>query len=324
MIGAGPWGMNHIRVWTKLGVLRAICDTSDVNRQDLQARGGGADFVTEFERVLERDDVNGVVIATPAATHGVLARAAITAGKDVLVEKPMALTVKEAVEIDQLAASNGVLLAVGHVLEYHPAVTKLRELLTEGVLGEIRYLYSNRLNLGRVRYEENALWSFAPHDVAMMNRLLDQLPVTVSCTGGAYLNPEVADVTLMSLTFPRGIMGHIFVSWLHPFKVHRFVLVGSERMADFDDTAPWDRKLRLFAHELNVNEGRYAIAHRADATAVPLNPIEPLELECKHFLDRIADRSTPMTGGQSGIDVLRVLEAGQRSLSQGGVPLSTT
>lgn len=320
VVGGGAWGSNHVRVWNRLGNLRMICEASGERRESFTGLPNRVKVVEGVEAALHDPEIDAVVIATPAATHYELARASIDAGKDVLIEKPMALSVEDAVEIQELAAQHQVVLSVGHVLEYHPAVTRLLELVREGVLGEIRYLYSNRLNLGRVRTEENALWSFAPHDIALMRRITGSVPSTVTCTGGAYLDPNVADVTLTGLDFAGSAMGHIFVSWLHPFKVHRFVLVGSEQMADFDDTAPWSEKLRLFAHQVEMSEGQPPVARRADAKPVTLDKREPLELECLHFLECVGTRATPLTDADSGVDVLRVLDAAQRSLGEGGVP----
>lgn len=319
VVGAGPWGRNHVRVWHELGNLRAVCDTSQDRLDDLRV-DPHVQIATKLERVLERGDIRGVVVATPASTHSDIAIQALRAGKDVLVEKPMALTVEEAKRIGEVAREHHAVLGVGHVLEYHPAFVRLRELISEGALGEIRYLYSNRLNLGRVRIEENALWSFAPHDIALMVRLLGELPSEVTCRGGAYLNHDVADVTLMSMTFPGNVMSHVFVSWLHPFKVHRFVVVGSDQMADFDDTAGWPHKLRLFPHTVEFADGALPTAHRADAQPVPLVGSEPLCAECESFRTAVANRIQPITDADSGINVLRVLTAGQGSLAAGGTP----
>lgn len=315
VVGAGEWGRNHVRVWRELGNLRVVCDTSAERLADLDAP---VDKTSELEQVLERDDVTAVVVATPASTHARIAVQALGAGKDVLVEKPMALSVEEAEEIAATARAHGAVLGVGHVLEFHPAVLKLHELLSAGELGEIRYLYSHRLNLGRVRIEENALWSFAPHDIALMLRLMGHLPSEVTARGGAYLNPEVADVTLMSMSFPNDVMAHIFVSWLHPYKVHRFVVVGSEQMADFDDTQPWPQKLRLFPHDVEIADGQVPTARRAEAVPVAINEREPLKAECESFRKAVATRTQPINDADTGIRVLRVLAAGQASLAGSG------
>lgn len=319
VIGAGPWGRNHVRVWHELGNLRAVCDRSKDRLDELHV-GPDIETGTELNSMLARPDIQGVVVATPASTHAEIAIQALRAGKDVLVEKPMALTVEDARRIERVVREHDAIFGVGHVLEYHPAFVKLRELISEGALGEIRYLYSNRLNLGRVRIEENALWSFAPHDIALILRLLQQLPAEVTCRGGAYLNHDVADVTLMSMGFAGNVMSHVFVSWLHPFKAHRFVVVGSEQMADFDDTAGWEQKLRLFPHSVEFSEGELPTAHRAEARLVPLISSEPLRAECEAFRRSVARRVQPITDAESGVKVMRVLTAAQGSLAAGGSP----
>ena len=275
--------------------------------------------VRESGAVLEDPEIEACAIATPAAHHAVLARQALEAGKDVLVEKPLALTVREGEGLVELAEKGGRILMVGHLLEYHPAIEKLRELAARGELGKIQYVYSNRLNLGRIRTEENALWSFAPHDIHVFLRLLGELPVEVTCQGGSYLSHQVADVTMSALTFASGVRGHVFVSWLHPYKEQRLVVVGDRKMLVFDDTHPLD-KLQLYPHRVDWIE-RVPVAVKAEAESVPLPDVEPLAQECRHFLECLATRHRPRTDGASGVAVLRVLEACQRSLEQGGIPV---
>jgi UDP-2-acetamido-3-amino-2,3-dideoxy-glucuronate N-acetyltransferase len=275
----------------------------------------------DWREMIERSDVQGVVIASPAVTHAEIAMHCLEAGKDVLVEKPLATSVADAEKLVDLAQASGAILMVGHVLEYHPAVLALRRLVSDGELGKVLYLYSNRLNFGRVRTEENALWSFAPHDIALLLRIVGAMPLAVAARGGEYLSEGVADVTLMSLDFPGPIAAHLFVSWLHPFKEHRFVVVGDRQMAVFDDTAGWDEKLLLYPHRVDWLEGKVPVVHRADANAVHLTPNEPLEEECRQFLNAIETRVHPLTDGPSGVEVLTVLDAGQRSLDGGGSPV---
>jgi UDP-2-acetamido-3-amino-2,3-dideoxy-glucuronate N-acetyltransferase len=322
VLGCGRWGRNHLRVCHELGCLRVACDIDARRTAEARDHHPGVATDTDPNAVLARSDVDAVIIATPAASHAALALQAITAGKDVLVEKPMALNAAEGREVVEAAARRGVVLAVGHVLEYHPAVRKLAELVSEGVLGKVRYLYSNRLNLGHIRTEENALWSFSPHDIAVMLRLIGAAPSVVACNGGAYINFGVADFTLTSLRFPGDVLAHIFVSWLHPFKEHRFVVVGNRQMAVFDDTAAWEDKLVLYPHQVDWLSGRIPVAHKAQAVRVPLEQAEPLELECREFLSCIGTREPPLTDGSSGLEVLRILELAQSSLEKAGVPLS--
>ncbi len=318
VVGCGAWGRNHVRVWAELGRLKAVCEPDPARWQLVPP---GVEVHAEIDSIWEDPRIQGVVLATPASTHADLARRALEAGKHVLVEKPIALRVRDGEELVRLAASRGRILMVGHVLEYHPAVIRLRELISTGALGRVLYLCSNRLNIGKIRTEENALWSFAPHDVALMTRLVDSLPLEVACHGGAFLNREVADVTLTTLRFPGNVSGHIFVSWLHPFKEQRFVVVGERQMAVFDDTLDWSGKLTLFPHSVLWMEGKVPIAQKADGVPLELEVIEPLKAECQHFLECLETGCSPLTDGESGLHTLQVLDAAQHSLHSGGVPV---
>jgi UDP-2-acetamido-3-amino-2,3-dideoxy-glucuronate N-acetyltransferase len=318
LLGCGAWGKNHVRIWSELGHLRVVCDTDETRFNDLRIQYPGVETSLDIEAVLSHEDISGVVIATPAPTHATLALRALEAGKDVLVEKPMALTVAEGERLVEIAQRLNRILMVGHVLEYHPAVKKLGLLIAEGALGRIRYVYSNRLSMGRIRTEENALWSFAPHDVAIMLRLMGSGPDQLACHGGAYVNHGVADVTMTNLRFPGNVFGHIFVSWLHPFKEHRFVVVGDKQMAVFDDTRAWPEKLALYPHRVDWVGGQMPVAHKAEAALEPLEEVEPLRVECVEFAKCIVSRERPLTDGRSGVDVLRILAAAQDSLEHEG------
>lgn len=320
VVGCGQWGMNHVRAWASLGALAAVVDP-DASRREHAAAAAGVPAFTQLQKALEVDEVTGVVVATPAATHADIAAVALHAGRHVLVEKPLALTVPEAEKLLVQAEEAERVLMVGHVLEYHPAVLALRDLVARGDLGKLRYLYSNRLNFGRLRTEENALWSFAPHDVALILRLTGSTPAEVTCRGSSFVSQDVEDVTLMSMSFPTGIDAHIFVSWLHPFKEQRFVVVGEGAMAVFDDTAPWAEKLLVYPHRIDWLEGRVPVARKAEAVAVALVETEPLEQECRDFL-RAIDGGTPLADGASGVRVLEVLDAARRSLASGGAPVA--
>jgi UDP-2-acetamido-3-amino-2,3-dideoxy-glucuronate N-acetyltransferase len=311
VIGFGYWGKNLIRNFHEIGVLRLICDT-DLGRESL-AKGKYPDvaFCSDIDLVLHDDQVRAVAVATPAVTHFEVAKAALEAGKDVFVEKPLALDIKEGEELLSLAADRSRILMVGHILLYHPAVIQLRELVNSGALGCIRYVYSNRLNMGKIRTEENILWSFAPHDISLMLWLLNEEPREVSCHGADYLNQSVADVTMSQFVFPSGVQAHIFVSWLHPFKEQRLVVVGSDKMAVFDDTA--QDKLVLYPHKIDW-KNRVPIAVKADAEPVPIGSEEPLRAECEHFLECVETRQTPRSDGQEGLRVLKILRQCQDSL----------
>ena len=257
-------------------------------------------------------DIHGVAIAAPAVQHYQIAKKFLLAGKDVYVEKPLALRVEEGQELVELAESQRRILMVGHILQYHPAILKLKELIGSGELGRIQYIYSSRLNWGKLRTEENILWSFAPHDISAILFLLDETPISVTATGGAYINPQIFDTTLTACEFESGVKVHIFVSWLHPFKEQKLVIVGTNKTVVFDDVEK-ERKLSLYSHRIDwVN--RHPVARRDEGQVVPLPPDEPLRKECEHFIESIVTRRTARTDGRSGVQVLEVLEACERSL----------
>jgi UDP-2-acetamido-3-amino-2,3-dideoxy-glucuronate N-acetyltransferase len=319
LIGFGQWGRNLARNLAAFGALRAVCDPDAAAAAAVSRQHPGAHFTTEPRSLLADPGLDAIVIATPAATHAALAQDALAAGKDVFVEKPLALTVADGHALVAAAQAGRRILMVGHILEFHPAVERLRELVAHGELGKLCYLYSSRLNHGRIRTEENALWSFAPHDIHVMLRLLGELPVDASCRGGGFLQQTVADVTMSTLSFSGGVRAHIFVSWLHPFKEQRLVVVGDRKMAVFDDTLD-DGKLQLYPHRVDWID-RIPVAVKSEAEVVPVANDEPLAREVAHFLECVVTRTPPRTDGAAGIDVLRVLDACQRSLERGGAPL---
>jgi UDP-2-acetamido-3-amino-2,3-dideoxy-glucuronate N-acetyltransferase len=319
VIGAGYWGANLVRVFHQTGALRAVCDFSPQRLEELGAKYPSVRMESSVDALLGDPAIDGIVIATPAETHYDLARLSLLAGKDTYVEKPLTLHCEESEALIELAESRWRLLMVGHLLEFHPAITRLQELIEQGELGRVEYVYSNRLNMGKVRREENALWSFAPHDISVILLLLKQLPIQVTATGGAYLQPNIADVTVSTMLFDRGVRAHLFVSWLHPYKEQRLVVVGERRMAVFDDVRPAD-KLQLFDKKIDLVNGQF-VAGKPTAQTVEFAKDEPLMLECRHFLDCIATRRAPKTDGRDGWRVLKVLEASQRSLSMNGEPV---
>jgi UDP-2-acetamido-3-amino-2,3-dideoxy-glucuronate N-acetyltransferase len=316
VVGCGYWGENLVRNFHQLGRLRAICDVDRGRLEQLQEKYEGVAICDSYEELFRREDIEGVVIAAPAAQHFSLAKRALEMGKDTFVEKPLSLHVEHAEELDQLARKNGRVLMVGHLLQYHPAIQMLKSLIREGYLGKVQYIYSSRLNFGKLRTEENILWSFAPHDISAILYLLGEEPTSVAAHGGNYLNANVADVTLTSCNFASGVTAHIFVSWLHPFKEQKLVIVGDRQMAVFDDMQT-DRKLVLYPHRIEWLD-RHPIAKRSEGEVVPLPALEPLRLECLHFLQCISMRQTPNTDGQNGIRVLRILNASERSLKNHG------
>lgn len=319
VVGLGYWGKNLVRNFHELGVLYALCDAVESVELDYRKKYTGIKFYRDYSDVLSDDSIHAVVLATPALTHYEMAQKALRAGKDVFVEKPLAVEVKHGEELVQMAKTTGRILMVGHILRYHPAILKLQDLISGGALGKINYLYSNRLNIGKIRSEENILWSFAPHDISVMLSLLDEVPTQVSCQGGAYLNRDLVDVTLSHFNFPSGVQAHIFVSWLHPVKEQRLVVVGSEKMAVFDDTAA--HKLVVYPHKVEWRN-RIPTAVKAEGENIPLDSVEPLRAECQHFLDCVKTRTSPVSDGREGLRVLRVLDACQRALTEGTIHLS--
>ena len=315
LLGCGHWGQNLARNLANLGVLRIVCDANQGALDQVQKTFPEVRTTTTAKDVFDDPTITACVIATPAASHAALACEALEAGKDVFVEKPLALTAAEGEAVVTMAERGNRILMVGHLLEYHPAVEELRRLVEAGELGKIYYIYANRLNLGRIRTEENALWSFAPHDIHVILRLLGEEPVSVTCQGGSYLNEQIADVTMSTLEFASGVRGHIFVSWLHPYKDHRLVVVGDRKMAVFDDVEQ-STKLRLYPHRIDWVE-RIPKSVKADAEEVALPNLEPLEAECRHFIECVTQRTRPRTDGANGVAVLRVLERCQESLEQG-------
>ena len=319
VVGCGAWGKNHLRVFSSLGALGALCDLDKGRLKEASKAYPKVKATARWKDVLDDPSLQGVVIATPSQEHYRMTLEALEAGKDVLVEKPLALHLKEGEALVRLADKWKRLLMVGHILLYHPAVEKIKALLAEGAVGDIEYLYSNRLNFGKVRAEESALWSFAPHDLATFLYLLGKLPREVTTTGGAYLQPQVADVTVTNLEFPAGVRAHLYVSWLHPFKEQRMVLVGDRGMLVFDDLGK-DR-LVLFKRRLDRTEGGW-VAHKPEGKPITLSSEEPLLREARHFLDCIVCRKKPRSDGESALEVLKILEASQKSLEARGRPVA--
>ncbi len=318
VVGCGYWGKNLVRNFYELGALACVCDVREEALGEAHARYG-VETTRDFESVLANERIPAVVIATPAAQHYEMARRSLLHKKDVFVEKPLSLRSSEARELVELAANQKRILMVGHILEYHPAILELGRLIQKGDIGKIQYIYSSRLNLGKLRTEENILWSFAPHDISAILCLLGELPNQVSSHGGAYLHSHIFDMTLSTLDFPTGVKAHIFVSWLHPFKEQKLTIVGDRRMAVFDDTEP-ERKLVLYSHRIEWLD-RVPVAHKDAGQVVPVPSEEPLRLECEHLLKCVRKRVRPRTDGESALRVLEVLEACEQSLRGGGKPV---
>ncbi len=315
LIGAGYWGKNLVRVFHELGALKIICDLSEKNLLDRKKDHPDLETTNDFSKILADKEIQAVVIATPAVTHYDMCKRSILAGKDVFVEKPLALKVEEAEELAQIAKENGKILMVGHLLLYHPAVIKLEELIYRGELGDIRYIYSNRLNFGKLRKEENVLWSFAPHDISVIIDILG-MPEKVTSIGKAYLQKDIPDTTMSILEFEGEKAAHIFVSWLNPFKEQKLSVIGSRAMAVFDDQAK--DKLVIFRHEVKWLENGYPDAVKVEGEIMEIGKGEPLKEEAKHFLECIKKRNKPQTDGESALNVLKVLDACQKSMEKDG------
>src|SRR3989338_2174351 len=283
VIGCGYWGKNLVRNFAELGALYAVFDANEELSKKM-SQTYGVPCLTLEETL--KSDCEGVVIAAPAFQHYELATKALKAGKHVFVEKPLSLRLDEAQKLCDLSKAVNKKLMVGHLLQYHPAFLELKNLIKKGNLGKLQYTYSNRLNLGKFRNEENILWSFAPHDISMILGLAGELPESVYATGSCHLNPHIQDVTTTHMTFKNGMRAHIFVSWLHPFKEQKLVVVGDRGMAVFDDSLPWGEKLQLFPNQVNWIDGKPQ-PQKADGIHVPLEVSEPLKIECQHFLDCI-------------------------------------
>jgi UDP-2-acetamido-3-amino-2,3-dideoxy-glucuronate N-acetyltransferase len=324
VVGAGAWGKNLVRNFHELGVLHTICDSNREIELAYRKQHPEVNFFSSISQLLRNpssDDLDAVVVATPAELHYHIAKEFLLAEKHVFVEKPLALNVREGLELLELAGNKRRILMVGHILQYHPALIKLKELIDRGELGKIQYIYSNRLNIGKIRTEENILWSFAPHDVSAMLMLLNEMPERVCASGGSYLQVNIPDVTLTTMDFPSGVKAHIFVSWLHPFKDQKLVVVGDKKMAVFDDVGK--EKLILYPHKVEWIE-RTPVACKAQAEIIPIVMEEPLKSECRHFLECIERNQNPKTDGREGLSVLEVLQASQESLNRNGtgVPIA--
>ena len=322
LVGAGNWGRNWLRVLAARGVLGALCELDEARRTALAAQYPMIPCESDYARFLARPELDAVLIATPPQSHFALARAALLAGKDVLVEKPLTPSVAEGAELAALAQKLGRVGMVGHLLLYHPAFLRLKELAAQGDLGTVFHVHSERLNLGLLRRQENALWSLAPHDISLACELFGAWPVQVAAVGAAFVqhNPAIEDLAFLTLHFATGQLAHCHVSWLDPSKTRRLTVVGSRRMAIFDDAATG---ATLTLHEKGVETPPdVAPSLRAgESASLPLAPGEPLGNELDHFLDCLKNRSRPKSDLHDGVAVLRVLEACEASMKKGGMPV---
>ncbi len=319
LIGAGKCGKNLARNFHALKSLHTICEANAALLESYRPLYPEVHLEKSVEAVFNNPAIDRVAIAAPAPLHYTLTKQALLAGKDVFVEKPLCLDISEAEELNALAEEKGRILMVGHLLQYHPCVIHLQKMVLQGELGRIFTISSHRLNLGTIRTEENALWSFAPHDISVILSLAGgNLPKQLRCMGGDYLSKGIADTTLTTLRFDNDILAHIYVSWLHPFKEQKLVVTGSHGMVVFDDTLPWEQKLQFFKHPVTWKEGTIPQANKVNGEFLTVPFGEPLNEECLHFLRSCDERTAPRTNGTEGIRVLKVLTSAQKSLERGG------
>jgi UDP-2-acetamido-3-amino-2,3-dideoxy-glucuronate N-acetyltransferase len=314
VIGVGYWGKNLARNFAQLGVLHSVCDANPEFLKQCQAEYGIDKTCGDYREILADPAVKTIAIAAPAALHYEIAKAALLAQKDVFIEKPLALNMTDAEELIKLAHDRQRILMVDHILQYHPAIIKLKDLIHNGGLGKLQYIYSNRLNIGKLRSEENILWSFAPHDISVILSLVEEEPAKVEAFGEDYLQENVYDTTMTMMSFSDRLRAHIFVSWLHPFKEQKLVVVGDKKMAVFNDMEE-ENKLILYTHKVQWVH-RVPVASKGQFEAIPLEKKEPLNEACRHFLDCVATRTTPRTDGDEALAVLNVLHQAQADIDK--------
>jgi predicted dehydrogenase len=328
LIGCGYWGPNYVRVFNEIedSNLIYIADI-DIAKLTKLTKNSSISVTKDYKEILEDDKVDAVVVSTPSNTHYEIAKNCLLKGKHVLVEKPMTVSSKESEELIKTAESKKKLLMVGHTFMFNPAVQKLKEYIKDGTLGDIYYISLVRTGLGPVRKDVNAMWDLAPHDVSILNYLLDSIPSRISAIGGAYIRENIEDVVFMNLIFKNRVLANIHASWLNPHKVREVTVVGSKKMAVFDDVSQTD-KIKLFDRGVQkeyayASYGEFQLKLRSGDILIPdIKMSEPLKNECLHFIDCIKNNKKPITGGRNGLDVVRVLEAAQESMKNRGVEVS--
>jgi predicted dehydrogenase len=328
LVGVGTWGRHHLRTFASLPDVHLawVCDTDRRALERVKRESPFVKTTSSYGRNL--GSVDAVVIASSARSHHPLAEAALSRGRHVFVEKPLALTLEDGEELVRLAERKKRVLMVGHILLYHPAVQRLRKIVTSGELGTIRYLYSQRVNLGRIRRDENVLWSLGPHDISLSNYLIGRTPVSVRAKGKAYVQKGIEDVVFLDLEYRGDILAHFHLSWLDPHKIRTLALMGSEKMAVFNDMNP-EEKIKIYDKGVKESALRKGLelppstisVRYGDIHSPRIEPDEPLRIEAEHFVHCIKKGARPRTGGTNGLDVLRVLDAADRSLRSGGSPV---
>ncbi|HEX2786859.1 MAG TPA: Gfo/Idh/MocA family oxidoreductase [Ignavibacteria bacterium] len=315
IIGCGKWGMNHVK--TANGVLKEnfkiVCDNFASNEAKIKEVSPSVKFTTDLKKVLNNPDINAVIIATPAETHYEIGKQCLEQGKNVLIEKPITLHSNEAQELIDIAKKQNLKLMVGHVLLYHPAILKIKEMIDSGKIGKLQYIYSNRLNLGTIRSEENILWSFAPHDISVIQFFTESNPVEIFSKGATYVQDDIEDTTITYLKYPNNVNAHIFVSWLNPFKEQRLVIIGDKGMLVFEDSSNTD-KLKYFEKGFQVNEEGQVEKFDKKFEVINFDESKPLEEEQKHFYNSVMNNTMPLTDGVHALKVLEILEKAQQGL----------
>jgi UDP-2-acetamido-3-amino-2,3-dideoxy-glucuronate N-acetyltransferase len=304
VIGCGYWGKNLIKAFAGLGVLAAVSDMHAPTAESFAAQYDCA--ALSWDAVLADKNITAVALATPAVLHAKMATEALNAGKHVFVEKPLALTVPDAEKVIVLAKQQSRVLMVGHILNYHPAFMKLKQMVEEGALGRVRHVISNRLSLGKVRHEEDVLWSFAPHDLSMILSLVGGEPTKVTVSKSAILQKDIADIGHIDLEFAGGVTAHVHASWISPFKEQKLTVIGDKAMAVFEDSLSYPDKLRFYPHLVDASKTPPAVEKKEFIT-IDVVESEPLRNECAHFTDCIANNKQPITDGEEGLRVLRIL-----------------
>jgi predicted dehydrogenase len=331
VVGLGYWGPNLARNFDRLAdaELAFCCDLDEANLAKARGLYPNAVVTDDLDVLLGDDSLDAVVVATSVPTHYALGKRALEAGKHTFIEKPIALRAADAEDLVSTATAKGVKLMVGHLLEYHPAVDKMKQLIDAGELGRVFYVYANRLNLGKVRKDENALWSLGPHDISVINYLTGEEPQEVSARGECYLQDDVEDVVFGYIRYPSGMVGHLHVSWLDPHKSRKITVVGEKKMVVFDDMEA-DRKVTVYDKGATTTRtqfdtyGEFVTLHFGDIHIPRIGNDEPLRVECAHFVDCIVNDRQPRSDGRDALNVVRVLEAMERSLREGGRPVKTT
>ncbi len=314
IIGAGRWGLNHVKTANQLlsDSQIVVCDFNKSAEEKIKSISTGISFTSTLDTLLDDKSLNGVIISTPAETHFEIAKKCLENGKNVLVEKPITLKVNEAEELYELSIKKKLILMVGHVLLYHPAVLKMKKEIDKGLIGKLQYIYSNRLNLGAIRSEENILWSFAPHDISIIQYLVDDNPLDVNAQGGDYVQNGIEDTTLTFLTYPGNIKAHIFVSWLHPFKEQRMVVIGDKGMFVFEDSAKTE-KLKFYRKGFQTINGTIE-KFESEYEVVEFENKMPLAEEHIHFYEAVISGKAPISDGKHALEVLKILERASKEL----------